>query len=267
MIDLGGLRKCMLKWLPCSAVLISVVPFFFSGCASSPVMMPPAVPLVQPGIPDFSVPIEPMRKTIMHTVAPLETVWRLSKMYDVSVADIIAANDLNAKAELKVGEALRIPNASAIKTVIPLYASNKWKYIIVHHSATDAGSALSIDRVHHQRGFWNGLGYHFLINNGTQGKLDGQLEVAPRWVKQQNGAHCKANNMNERAIGICLVGDFSHNEPSAMQMKALAHAVKTLQEYYHIPKRNILGHGQVTGANTECPGKRFPWTYFLRMIA
>jgi N-acetylmuramoyl-L-alanine amidase len=68
--------------------------------------------------------------------------------------------------------------------------------------------------------------------------------------------------MNEKGIGICLVGNFSKGRPSKRQLKSLAYLVNQLREYYKIPKSHIIGHGNVKGASTECPGKRFPWKYF-----
>ena len=100
-----------------------------------------------------------------------------------------------------MGQALLIPNAAPLKPIIPLYHSDKWKYIIIHHSATDEGNALCFDKSHSLRGFTRGLGYHFVIDNGTKGKLDGQIEISPRWIKQQDGAHTKASGFNKKSIG------------------------------------------------------------------
>ena len=110
------------------------------------------------------------------------------------------------------------------------------------------------------------MGYHFVISNGTKGKQDGQIEVSPRWIKQQDGAHCKASNMNHKAIGICLVGNFNEGRVSPEQMDSLVHSVNIFRKYYKIPLKNIMGHGQVHGARTECPGKKFPWAEFMRRL-
>lgn len=110
------------------------------------------------------------------------------------------------------------------------------------------------------RGFINGLGYHFLIDNGTLGKGDGQIEVSPRWIKQEDGAHCKAGGMNSVGIGVALVGNFNETTPTQAQLNSLLELLRTLMHYYHIPESNILGHRDVPGANTDCPGRLFPWT-------
>lgn len=233
-----------------------------TSCATAPVK-PPIIP-TREIYPEITAPIS--RQDIHHVVAPGETLWRLSKMYDVSIEDIVRINDLRSRTELEIGQRLLIPNAAPIRPVVPLYRSSKWKYIIIHHSATDEGSAMYFNTVHHIRGFWKGLGYHFVIDNGTKGKLDGQIEVAPRWLKQQDGSHCKAAGMNRKGIGICLVGNFSKETVTEEQMKSLVYLVNLLRDYYNIPVENILGHGQVSGARTECPGKGFPWKEFYKRI-
>jgi N-acetylmuramoyl-L-alanine amidase len=206
-----------------------------------------------------------LRCDVTHVVAPGETVWRLGKMYDVGIDDIVDENNLSNARQLEMGQRLRIPDAAPLKPVIPLYDSNKWKYIIIHHSATDEGNALAFNISHKNRGF-HGLGYHFVIDNGTKGKQDGQIEVSPRWIKQKRGAHCKAAKMNYKSIGVCLVGDFTYEKMSSKQMRSLVFLVNKLRKYYKVPVKNIIRHGHVKGARTACPGKRFPWDEFLRRL-
>jgi N-acetylmuramoyl-L-alanine amidase len=219
------------------------------------------------GTPYSTAPIYPgpggpvVRQDIYHSVGPSETLWRISKMYDVKMDDIMRANRLSSKEKLERGQRLLIPRAAPLRPVIALYPSSRWKYIIIHHSATDDGNANSLYDLHNRRGF-NGLGYDFIIDNGTGSKQDGQIEVSGRWVKQIDGAHCLAGGMNHQGIGICLVGNFSRERVSGRQLDSLVYLVNMLRKYYHIPLSNILGHGQVPGAATECPGLRFPWDEF-----
>ncbi|UCC95700.1 MAG: N-acetylmuramoyl-L-alanine amidase [Candidatus Omnitrophota bacterium] len=199
-----------------------------------------------------------VRRDIVHTVAPGETLWRIGKMYDVGVRDIMRANRLRKPKSLRMGQCLYIPQAAPLRAVVPLYPSSKWRYIIVHHSATGEGNALTFHNSHRLKG-WESVGYHFIITNGTKGKSDGHIEATPRWIKQQNGAHCKAADMNGKSIGICLVGDFSRERVSKKQMESLVHLVHLLRKHYNIPLYRVMGHGDVPGAITECPGKYFPW--------
>jgi N-acetylmuramoyl-L-alanine amidase len=198
-------------------------------------------------------------RTISHEVGPLETIWRISRMYDVPVESICAANRIGSGDALRLGQKLVIPNTRMMRNIVPLYPNAQWKYVIIHHTASDMGKALQVDRWHHDRGFWNGIGYHFLIDNGTLGKGDGQIEVSPRWIKQMCGAHCKAGGMNDKGIGIALVGNFNEEVPTQNQLQSLAYLINTLCRYYRIETDHIMGHRDVEGASTDCPGKRFPW--------
>lgn len=249
----------------CRGVLVFVLPILLSSCAA-PVKHPGSV-LSSPGMmAPAAVPVRPLlRQDIVHVVAPGETLWRIGKMYDVAPRDIARANRLSITPVLRKGERLHVPNAAPVQPVISLYPSKRWTHIIIHHSATDEGDSLLFDKAHLHKG-WDGVGYHFVIDNGSKGKADGQIEVSPRWLKQVPGAHCKADHMNERAIGICLVGNFNHDLPSARQMEALAGLVRKLQAYYRIPSSRIKGHGQVRGASTDCPGKRFRWEDLRRRL-
>jgi N-acetylmuramoyl-L-alanine amidase len=134
-----------------------------------------------------------------------------------------------------------------------------WQLIVIHHSATRSGSAGAFDANHRMRGMINGLAYHFVIDNGTNGTRDGFIETGTRWVTQLHGGHCRQADINERGIGICLVGDFSRDEPTHKQLDALVLLIKGLQEQFKIPTDNVLGHGEIIGESSECPGHRFPW--------
>lgn len=248
-------------------LILFMAVIFFSSCAGTPPK--PALGSI-PSISSTQLPspssVMPLRHDIFHAVSPGETLWRISKMYDVEIGTIIKANNLKSESKIAMGQRLLIPHAAPLRPIIPLYKTDKWSYIIIHHSATDVGNAYSLYDMHLRRGFWNGLGYHFVIDNGTFGKAQGQIEISPRWLKQQDGAHCKADSMNKIGIGICLVGNFSKEDVSSRQLDSLVYLVRVLQKYYNIPTANIMGHGQVPGAATECPGLKFPWTIFWRKL-
>ena len=245
-----------------------------SGCEQAVVAPPyPAIPPPAAYSPSGTEPPRPDEvvekslgylggpRTIYHEIGPMETVWRISRLYDVSPESIYSANGLRPSDPLYIGRKLIIPNAAMIRHVINLYRNPQWKYIVIHHTATWKGNARTINSSHGYRGFWNGLGYHFLIDNGTLGKGDGQIEMSPRWIRQQNGAHCKADNMNTKAIGIALVGNFNYEKPTPNQLQSLSFLLSVLRRYYGTPSANILLHRQVPGARTECPGKLFPRDY------
>ena len=141
-----------------------------------------------------------------------------------------------------------------------------WQWIVIHHSATRAGNAEVFDSAHRARGMINGLAYHFVIDNGTDGKADGFIETGARWIKQMHGGHCRQAYINEQGIGVCLVGDFSRDQPTGKQMDSLVILVRGLQEQFHIPDDHVLGHGEVIGEFSECPGRDFPWDEFRKRL-
>ena len=141
----------------------------------------------------------------------------------------------------------------------PKVNERKWKYIVLHHTASEAGSVSSIDAAHKQRRDsagkpWLGIGYHFVIGNGN-GMKDGEIQPSFRWTKQLHGAHAGVADYNDVGIGIVLVGNFEKKRPTAAQLRSARRLVQTLRSSYRITSKNIVTHGDVN--KTACPGKYF----------
>ena len=132
----------------------------------------------------------------------------------------------------------------------------------MHHSATDKGDAETFRRNHKAQG-WRDIGYHYVVNNGTY-QPDGLIETGR--TEAEDGAHCKADGMNFKSIGICLVGDFDKQKPTPAQMEALGRLCRDIMTRHKIPPFKILGHGEVAGANTACPGKYFDMAAFRKRL-
>ena len=150
----------------------------------------------------------------------------------------------------------------------PESSEREWKAIIIHHSATETGNMAKFHKSHIEEHGWNGIGYDFVIGNGTDSG-DGEVEVTYRWRDQEVGAHCKTpgNWANENGIGICLVGNFNNKTPSKNQMNSLVKLTKFLQQRYGISRSNITGHKDTEGANiTDCPGRSFPMSEFKYLL-
>jgi len=151
----------------------------------------------------------------------------------------------------------------------PSQLEKKWAAVVVHHSATENGNAAIFDKWHREGKHWEGIGYDFVIGNGSDSG-DGQVEVTFRWRKQIPGAHCggTANNWaNKDGIGICLVGDFNRTVPTARQMQSLLKLIRFLQRRYGIPTSRIYGHKTTPGARvTDCPGRKFPMGRLRAML-
>jgi hypothetical protein len=150
----------------------------------------------------------------------------------------------------------------------PARAEKQWTAIIVHHSATETGNSAIFDKMHREENHWIGIGYDFVIGNGTDSG-DGQVEVTFRWRRQMAGAHCggtPGNWANEDAVGICLVGNFDYRAPTARQMQSLSRLISFLQNRYGISMSRIYGHNSTPGARiTDCPGNKFPMARLKRM--
>ena len=151
----------------------------------------------------------------------------------------------------------------------PSRVEKGWTAIIIHHSATAKGNAAIFDKWHREDNHWEGVGYHFVVGNGSNSG-NGEVEPTFRWRQQKTGAHCggtPGNWANRDGVGICLVGNFDKTAPTTSQMRSLAELVKFIQERYKIPKSRIYGHGTTPGAGeTNCPGRKFSLAKLKQML-
>ena len=148
---------------------------------------------------------------------------------------------------------------------VPAARARNWRWVVIHHSATPGGNAAIFNKLHRDKG-WDELGYHFVIGNGTDSP-DGAVEIGPRWPSQKWGAHAKTadNKYNDFGIGICLVGNFDVDRPTAKQQQALAKLTAWLMKHYHISPDRVMGHGDTKA--TECPGRYVSIAQIRRMAS
>ena len=212
-----------------------------------------------------------------------DTLSKISRQHGVSLGDLRRWNRLNGS-PLQIGQTLRLsapltaaplakptalaltlPSLPKISVVAPVRKQidsprgrlRRWEYIVVHHSGTGGGNARIFDAYHKERGMENGMAYHFVIGNGSDSG-DGQIEVGSRWTRQIQGGHVASDSLNEIAIGICLVGDFSHHQPDPRQKAALIELVRFLRQLQSSPRLKFRLHREINTKPTECPGKLFP---------
>lgn len=151
----------------------------------------------------------------------------------------------------------------------PETATRDWKYIVLHHTASEQGDVASIHESHLKNKDkngkpWLGIGYHFVIGNG-KGMDDGEIEPTFRWKKQMQGAHAGVAEYNQVGIGIVLVGNFEKSPPTKAQLGSLKKIVRVLSREYDIQTAQIVGHGDVKA--TECPGAHFPLSEIRDSVA
>jgi hypothetical protein len=145
----------------------------------------------------------------------------------------------------------------------------RWQFIVVHNSGTRQGNARVFDYYHrHVRRMRNGLAYHFVIGNGTS-TGDGEIEVGDRWRRQINGGHVHSDYLNNISLGICLVGDFNHDQPTQAQLDCCEELIRYLrQRCGKIDSGDILvrPHREMNPPRwpTDCPGDHFPYSWFRR---
>jgi LysM repeat protein len=206
-----------------------------------------------------------------HVVEKGQTLWRISKMYGVSVKELMSANGISDVSRLETGQRLRIPGAVSpallpssravtalsVEECVGRPSGNvAWRTITLHHSATRCGNGRMFDQYHRKRGM-GGLFYHFLIGNGN-GLGDGQIEVGWRW-KQQSQVNRPLD------IQICLVGNFEKQQVTERQYESLKTLVTVLRRRYGMYGRgSVRKHRDVGKKATECPGTYFPYGRLLK---
>ena len=120
-------------------------------------------------------------------------------------------------------------------------------------AATDYGGAHRFDTGHKEKG-WDGLGYHFVIGNGSDTRT-GLVEVGPRWARR-SGAHCRSPGLPQRARNWHLPRRKSSTRPP------LRRAAGQPEEAFVLPLPRIRHPRQPLHARRrhradEVPGKAF----------
>ncbi len=105
-----------------SKLIFRTIFFFFSlsllfgvGCRPFHVSAPGQK---EPGYLGTEPPSGRVARGIYHTVKPKETLWRIAKTYGVSLQTLAEINNIDAPAQITVGQKLFIPGATEIKKII-----------------------------------------------------------------------------------------------------------------------------------------------------
>lgn len=126
-------------------------------------------------------------------------------------------------------------------------------YLVVHHSVTEANKEprAQVDEIadiHVDTRGWGGIGYHFVITDDGTAWYVGDVGTARANVK----------NINEKVIGICLVGDFTQHNPTDEQILS-AHDLcqfflsqHSVWPKLHSWEASVRGHKELQ--STACPG-------------
>jgi hypothetical protein len=126
----------------------------------------------------------------------------------------------------------------------------RWKYVFIHDSTTDGGSAATLGESA------EGLADHFVIGNGD-GCGDGELQIAQRWHRQKEPGKVEGRTrLRPDCVTICLIGDFSRSLPTSTQMLRLKQLVTALQARCDIRAENV--HVAERTASASGVGRYFP---------
>lgn len=146
------------------------------------------------------------------------------------------------------------------------------EFIVIHHSLTaDSGTVSwgAIRRYHLAQG-WRDISYHWGVE-----LVDDYYEVLMGRPMTEVGAHAKEAGMNERSIGICIVGNFDAEIPSLGQLEAAAKIARLVMHLHGVPRDKVIGHRDVglmvgldwrAGRFKSCPGRLFQMDRFREML-
>lgn len=129
----------------------------------------------------------------------------------------------------------------------------RWRYIIVHHTASDFGNLDYYRKIHMEERGWPDIAYHFLINNGSSNTSVGQVETSKLWEERSHHYSTQVSWINYFGIAVVLVGNFDAHDIPPLQRESLINLLARLAKKYEIPVNRIVGHREVW--NTKCPGK------------
>lgn len=126
------------------------------------------------------------------------------------------------------------------------------QYIVLHHSAvahSGKPQVTGINNGHKKRGFPKSstgyhVGYHVFIEESG-------LIVHTRPTTEV-GAHCQAQGMNMKSVGICMAGDFTKHTPSKLQLESLYVVLSHVMSRHNIPWSSVGPHSR--WGQTACYG-------------
>jgi|GEM_PF-681066 len=131
-------------------------------------------------------------------------------------------------------------------------------HIIVHHTGAEEKDARQVKRFHLSVG-WRDVGYNYILERDGR-VVEGRPLDLP-------GAHCRAGDMNRRSIGVSLIGNLDNHPPTRPQVDVLPVLLRELMALHNIPGQRVLGHREVPGAATSCPGRYMDMHALRRKLA
>lgn len=124
------------------------------------------------------------------------------------------------------------------------------EYIVVHYDSIFRPT--SLDEIQHQHrdvnGWESGFAYHYYLYGGKVYKTRNEDSSSPH-----------AYGYNDNSVAVCI-----HAESGELDRINLRLLVSYLRLKYNISKERVVGHGELPGNHTECPG--FPMDSLRSML-
>lgn len=125
--------------------------------------------------------------------------------------------------------------------------------LTIHHTVSPPDRSISsIAAYHVDSNGWPGIGYGYVIKDTGAIFQTNHLETK----SYHAGSSAAPGDENEISVGISLQGDFTNAAPPQAQQDAARALVSYLSGF--LPNVTaVLGHRQMPGAATQCPGNTF----------
>lgn len=117
--------------------------------------------------------------------------------------------------------------------------------IVCHHTAGAARQSVEDIHAYHQKIGWSGIGYNLVQTEDGVWREGRGMDA--------EGAH--ASGHNSTAIGICLTGNFERDPVPEDRYESLVDMCVYLVRRYGLRSSDVVGHRELPGATTLCPGK------------
>jgi len=142
-------------------------------------------------------------------------------------------------------------NRIDMRTAPPRHLWKTWQprsepitHVVIHHSATPPTQSIhSMAWYHVNTKDMPSIQYHYVVTH------DGQV----CWMNDDDLLVWHGHGSNEWGIGVCLVGDFTHEHPPEVQLAAARELIAHL-ETKHGRRLEVIGHKEAPRAATACPG-------------
>lgn len=142
----------------------------------------------------------------------------------------------------------QLPKSTVAGNVYKTRALAGITQLVIHHSAAPAGvDAQRLAQYQVTTRGWPGIGCHFLVAADGGIAQTNRLETVVYHTSGQDAS----------SVGIMFAGDFADMPPTPLQLDRGAHLVAWLAQELKIPNSRIVGHDELPGQQTSCPGEQW----------